>query len=575
MFSDKLNEYLDLIKCSGKALSEYSGISEATISRYKTGERIPKPDSGEMQKLCRGLCQAAEDKNIDINYETVLDALCAPSGEISFDYSAFREKINMLFSILDLNAAEMSKALKYDSSYISRIRSGKRTPAKPEKFIFDTAEYITAHCSSVNEKRIISELTGVPLFDIEKREGCINALANWIMNSQSINKVDNPMKKFIEKLNEFNLNEYIRSIHFDELKIPSVPFQLPTSKSYFGLEEMKNGEIDFLKATALSRSKKEVLMCSDMQMDDMAKDLEFTKKYMFGLAAMLKKGLHLNVVHNLTRPFNELMIGLEGWIPLYMTGQISPYYLKGTHNQIFCHFLNVSGSAALSGECISGHHSDGKYYLTKNKNELQYYANRAAAILQKAQPLMEIYRENSADALNAFLLADAQTKGNRKNILSAPPLYALPKEALIDFLNNHSLSSEEKQAITTYAEKQKALIFDMLKNGEITDILHILSENEFKKYPVSLPLSNIFFEKDIVYSYEEYIAHLEHVKEFAKNTNGYSVLFAEENVWRNISIAIHENEWAMISKSKSPAIHFVIRHPILRDAIEKLDGSFI
>ncbi len=46
------------------------------------------------------------------------------------------------------------------------------------------------------------------------------------------------------------------------------------------------------------------------------------------MAMMLKKGLHLNQIHNLDRSFEDMMLGLESWIPMYMTGQISPYYLK-------------------------------------------------------------------------------------------------------------------------------------------------------------------------------------------------------------------------------------------------------
>ena len=64
-----------------------------------------------------------------------------------------------------------------------------------------------------------------------------------------------------------------------------------------------------------------------------------------------------------------MMLGLESWIPIYMTGQISPYYFKNVHNNIFLHFLKVSGSAALLGEAIAGYHADGKYYLTKSKRE--------------------------------------------------------------------------------------------------------------------------------------------------------------------------------------------------------------
>ena len=82
------------------------------------------------------------------------------------------------------------------------------------------------------------------------------------------------------------------------------------------IEEMKKGELDFFKATVLSKSSDPVFMCSDMPMEDMAKDIDFGKKWMFAIAMTLKKGLHLNIIHNLDRPFNEMMLGLESWIPI-------------------------------------------------------------------------------------------------------------------------------------------------------------------------------------------------------------------------------------------------------------------
>ena len=77
------------------------------------------------------------------------------------------------------------------------------------------------------------------------------------------------------------------------------------------------------------------------------------------MALMLKKGLHLHQIHNLDRSFEDMMLGLESWLPMYMTGQVSPYYLKGIQNDVFLHFIKVSGTVALSGEAISGHHADG------------------------------------------------------------------------------------------------------------------------------------------------------------------------------------------------------------------------
>ena len=82
-------------------------------------------------------------------------------------------------------------------------------------------------------------------------------------------------------------------------------------------------------------------MCSDMPMEDMAEDISFGKKWMFGIAMCLKKGLHLNIIHNLDRPFNEMMLGLESWIPIYMTGSVSPYYLKNYNNNFYNRAFNI------------------------------------------------------------------------------------------------------------------------------------------------------------------------------------------------------------------------------------------
>lgn len=108
----------------------------------------------------------------------------------------------------------------------------------------------------------------------------------------------------------YKLNEYIKVIKFDELKVPSVQFQVPTSKTYCGIEEMMESELDFLKATVLSKSMTPVIMYSDMPMKEMAKDPDFPKKWMFGMVMMLKKGLHLHQIHNLDRSFDEMMLGL-------------------------------------------------------------------------------------------------------------------------------------------------------------------------------------------------------------------------------------------------------------------------
>lgn len=333
---------------------------------------------------------------------------------------------------------------------------------------------------------------------------------------------------------------------------------------------MMNSELDFLKATVLSKSQEDVIMYSDMPIEEMAKDSDFPKKWMFGMACMLKKGLHLHQIHQIDRPFAEMMLGLESWIPMYMTGQISPYYLKENTGQTFMHLLKVSGAAALQGEAIYGHHTQGRYYLTKHKTEISYYKEMAELLLKKASPLMEIFRENSMMPYHAFLQADAKTSGKRYHILSALPLQTLNSSLLEDILNQNQINKEDAQKIKTYIDKRSTQIQQILSHDMITEEFPILSKEEFSRFPIALPLSDIFYEKNIYYTWEMYKQHLESTLNYEKIHQNYCIKQNQQSAFRNIQIRIHEKKWVLVSKNRTPAIHFLIRHPKMRNAFENM-----
>ena len=81
-------------------------------------------------------------------------------------------------------------------------------------------------------------------------------------------------------------------------------------------------------------------------------------------------------------------------------------------------------------------------------------------------------------------------------------------------------------------------------------------------------MSGLFFERDIPYTYEEYLAHIEQTERFAEEHPRCRLELTTGGTFRNLQISMHEGQWAMVSKEKSPAIHFVIRHAKLRTAIE-------
>ena len=568
-FKEVLNEYLKELNCSSKKLSNESGLSESVISRYRSGERTPVKNSEQLNKLTKALFNIAKDNdNNKYTFDKIESDFNSTLASDDFDYTTFSNNLNTLITSLNINTHEMSKYIVFDASHISRIRYGKAKPSNPVEFSNKICSYILNRYKNTADINNLMMIIGCKKSDLSN-EKIYSTLFNWL--TSEIVPVKNQISDFLHHLDSFNLDDYIKVIKFDELKVPSIPFYKAKTKHYYGIEEMKQGELNFFKGTVLSKSKEDIFMCSDMPMEDMAKDIDFGKKWMFAIAMCLKKGHHLNIIHNLDRPFNEMMLGLESWIPIYMTGQISPYYLSNLKNNIYNHLNYVSAAAALSGECINGFHNKGMYYLTTNKNEIEYYKEKSDLLFKKAKPLMEIYREKNIKEYHLFLKKDENIECDRTRYISSLPLFTISDELLIKILKRNKLTKEEINKIIKYKNNEFKHMNSILKKNKVFDYIYVIKEDEFISDTPSLLLNNLFIDKIINYTYKEYIEHLKLTNEYAKNNKNYNILTEKDKTFKNITITILKNNHVIISKNSNPTIHFVIRHPKLVAAIESFN----
>lgn len=568
-FNEILNRYLKELNCSSKKLSTKSGLSESVISRYRSGERTPLIKSEQLNKLITALFNIAQENEqkqysldkIQKDFNTIL-------ANNNFNFTTFSNNLNTLINTLNININEMAKYIVFDASHISRIKNGKAKPSNPIEFSNKICSYIFARYKSAEDIYNLQTIIGCKKSDLSVNN-YYNTLFSWLTSEET--SIKNQASDFLYNLDSFNLDDYIKVIKFNELKVPNIPFYKAKTKHYYGLEEMKKGELNFFKATVLSKSKEDIFMCSDMPMEDMAEDIDFGKKWMFAIAMCLKKGHHLNIIHNLDRPFNEMMLGLESWIPIYMTGQISPYYLKDSRNNVYNHFNYVSGTVALTGECIKGHHNKGMYYLTTNKNEIKYYKEKSDLLLKKAKPLMEIYRENNSKEYELFLRKDENIICDRTRYLSSLPLFTISNELLIKILKRNKINTQDIDKIIKYKNDELKYIKNITKNSKINDYIYIIKEDDLKKDSPSLLLNNLFYNKKINYTYKEYMEHLKLTKSYMKIVKNYEINYVKEKTFKNITISILKNNYVIISKSSNPTIHFVIKHPKLIESIENFN----
>ena len=79
---------------------------------------------------------------------------------------------------------------------------------------------------------------------------------------------------------------------------------------------------------------------------------------------------------------------------------------------------------------MAGHHSEGRYDLTKAKGEVAYCRRRAEAMLENASTADGHLPGGRRGAAQRLLLADSRTPGRRRHILHTPPLCTMEPDYL-------------------------------------------------------------------------------------------------------------------------------------------------
>ena len=77
-FSEKLNGYIYRLSCTGRDICVLSGISASTLSRYRSGERVPELGSAAFDGLCDAIAGIAADReDADITAASVKEEFIA------------------------------------------------------------------------------------------------------------------------------------------------------------------------------------------------------------------------------------------------------------------------------------------------------------------------------------------------------------------------------------------------------------------------------------------------------------------------------------------------------------------
>lgn len=422
-FATTLDGYCKTLDCTGKAIAERSGLSPSTLSRYLNGERTPEAGSENVRKLANGLAQLSRERDefepLDADeVNATLEAEIAGTRMVGMD---FHMRLDTLMHLVGMRNADFAKLVGVDPSYISRIRRGQRMPADLPRLATNCAHLAAHLCIERELLAELGELVGVsditsghPEWDPHDESNIAEIIEVWLKGSQIVQADMAKLDDLLTWLDETDLGTWL-SIADESLEATTPPS--PFARFYYGVGGMRSAEIDFLK-TAADTHARNLSLSSDTPFTLIPPDSRFIRQYERTLMRVLKTGCRINVFYSVERPLEDTIRSMRLWIPLYMTGQITPYYLKGVNNRLFFHMNYVCDTCALSSEAVMGHEEDGRYYFTSRPEDVAYYQRKMGFILEKASSLLEIYRECDPGQKQAFENGEAarQAKGRGRDL---------------------------------------------------------------------------------------------------------------------------------------------------------------
>ena len=563
-FQERLTYYFDTLGVSYAVIAGASGLSVSTLSRYRSGERLPAPEGDHLKSLAHGIASLGAERGFAWTDEGVFFSLAEILNEgLLVPFKTYAANLRALMSHLSVKSITLAKALSYDPSHVSRILSGTRRPSELAEFTSEVTGYFAERAGAEPAFRAtLEEFLSLPPEAGESayRDGVRSYLCTYPSAEN-----ESAVGALLLHLANFDLTDFTRSLRFDDVRLPTSAPRFRSFKSYVGPGELSKGEMDFLKLTLLSHSQEDVIAYSDMPMTDLS--LEASKQWMLAMAMLLKKGIRLRILHNLNRPLHEILLGIESYVPLYMTGLVSAYYLPSAEKGAFLHHFRVSGAAAMEGSAPADDTENGKFYLYRSSEDLARCRRIGMDLLSRARPVMEMFRSDRKAEFRAYFKASYQRAASRRMVSDSLPLTTMSEETLNRILARLALPAADAEEIRLFRREGRRLMDATLAKSRFEWIVLPWGEEDGSRQDApALPLAYLFPDTDYYYTAEEYACHLEETLTYAREHPNLSLSFDRAPAFRNISYTVTDDGEVLVSKSKSPSVHFVIRHPVIVDA---------
>lgn len=282
------------------------------------------------------------------------------------------QKLDFLMNLTNTRNSALAKALNFSNSHISRIRSGERGLPQKQPFTQPAGAYFARNLTEPYQQKAAAD-TICPGRTWPKNQADAAALiASWLEDDSHLSPA--PAKR--------------------------ARAEKAGPRCFFG-NAGKREAVEFFLSQLCARDKPPALLLhSDEDMTWLTEDGAFARRWGELLSQYLAKGGHIRIVHSVGRSLGEMLEALEKWAPLYMLGEIEPWYCPRVRDGIYHRTLFIArGHSAIVSHSVGAHTEKALNLLLDNVPAVHALEGEFADYLALCKPLMDVYRPGSVQGL--------------------------------------------------------------------------------------------------------------------------------------------------------------------------------
>ncbi len=436
------------------------------------------------------------------------------------------EKLDFLMNVTNTRNSALGKALSFDPSYISRIRSGSRGIPKSQPFSRPVAAYFSRNIKDKYQLETVSKMIKgdgtLPLDEDEFEE----LIFGWLQDDIRDNSSDGPMSGIIDDISKV-FKTYDNAgpetdipISFEK-SIPKAEDRVVPVGVFYGNQGKRDCVKRFFTSLLAQKKPFQLYFASDEDMSWLYENPAFTKEWTGLLKNLIKSGSHLQVIHTAGREFSEMMESIRRWLPLYAMGSIEPYYCPKLRDKIYRRSLFIAkGFSAVVSTSVENKTDGMANLLVRNPEvvdalELEYHN-----YLSLCRPLMKSYMAKDRDRFSEVLLGEMNSGGKIFISGPAPSLWTMPKDVAASIARR----AGDNELIRISEALGKKMRKHLQSGGEITEITALHGKEKIGKNGLAVPLSDMYGSAEYRYTEAEYIKHIKHAMELSKEFEGYRII---------------------------------------------------